>query len=65
MQNYLIYFRNKSLEVTHKLYVRAENKNHVVESAKQYFRLSKRDYYLHDYMDLGQSKKKGIPLISV
>lgn len=65
MQNYLIYFRNKSLEVTHKLYVRAENENHVVESAKRYFGLSKRDYYLHDYMDLDQSKKKNIPLICV
>ena len=63
MKNYLIYFRNKRLEVTHRLYVVATNENNIVESAKRHLKLS--DYYIHDWMDVGQSKKKGIPSISI
>lgn len=63
MQNYLIYFRDESLKVTHQIYVRAKNRNNIIEAAKRYLKIE--DYYGYDYMDYGQSKKKGIPFISI
>lgn len=63
MKNYLIYFRDESLKVTHQIYVRAKNRNNIIEAAKRYLKIE--DYYGYDYMDYGQSKKKGIPFISI
>lgn len=63
MTNYLICFRNDNLEVTHRIYVRASDPHKIRSAAKQYFNL---DPTLDsDYMDYGQSRKKGIPLITI
>lgn len=63
MKNFLIYFRNNNLEVTHKIYVRARNSHNIVEAAKKILDIS--EYYCYDYIDYGQSKKKNISLIII
>lgn len=63
MKNYLIFFRDEENNITQKIYVRATTYHFIISAAKKYLGITEQCYF--DFMDYGQSKKTGIPFISI